>query len=47
MLYAFKIAGRKLGEDTLARARSLMLRDTCRQIMKLVLDASDKPKDRR
>jgi len=38
---------RRLGEETLARVRSLMRKDTCRQIMKLVLDASDKPKGRR
>jgi len=38
---------RKLGEETLARARSLMWKDTCRQIMKLALDASDKLKGRR
>ena len=38
---------RKLGEETLARVRSLMRKDTCRQIMKLALDASDKLKGRR
>ena len=38
---------RRLGEETLAWVRSLMRKDTCRQIMKLVLDASDKPKGRR
>gem|GEM_PF-4945660 len=38
---------RKLGEETLARARSLMWKDTCRQIMKLALDASDKLKGHR
>jgi len=38
---------RKLGEEALARARSLTWKDTCRQIMKLALDTSDKPKGRR
>ena len=38
---------RKLGEETLARVRSLMRKDTYRQMMKLVLDASDKLKGRR
>jgi|ECHhosMinimDraft_1075155.scaffolds.fasta_scaffold03926_2 glycosyltransferase involved in cell wall biosynthesis len=37
----------KLSEETLAWARSLMQKDTSRQIMKPVLDASDKPKGRR
>jgi glycosyltransferase involved in cell wall biosynthesis len=38
---------RKLGEETLARVRSLMRKDIYRQIMKIVLGASDKLKDRR
>jgi len=38
---------RKLGEATLARARSLTWKDICRQIMKLALDTSDKPKGHR